>query len=55
MNVCKQVEVESKKNNDSLSRPSYVMNLQCLSRKIPINKEKNKKERKKKNTDRKQT
>ena len=55
MNVRKQVEVENKKNNDFLSRLSYLMNLQCLSRKIPIKKEKKKKERKKKNTDRKQT
>ena len=27
---CSWVEVENKKNNDSLSRPSYPMNLQCL-------------------------
>ena len=51
---CSWVEVENKKNNDSLSRPSYPMNLQCLQRKIPIKKEKKRKERKK-NTDRKQT
>ena len=47
--------MENKKNNDSLSGPSYLMNRLCLSRKIPIEKEKKKKERKKENTDRKQT
>ena len=41
------MEVENKKNNDSLSRPSYLMNRQCLSKKIPIKKVKKKKERKK--------
>ena len=47
MNVCQWVGVENKKNN-SLSRPSYLMNRQCLSRKIPIKKENKKKKRKKK-------
>ena len=56
MNVCKWVEVEYKKNNDSLSFPCYPLSRWCLSRKIPIKKKKRqKKERKKKNTDRTQT
>ena len=45
------MEVESKKNNDSLSIPCYPVDHQCLSEKIPIAKEE-KEERKKKNTDR---
>ena len=53
MNAREWVEVESKKNNDFLSHPCYPVNCQCLSRKIPIKKEK--KERKRKNTDTTQT
>ena len=46
MNVREQLEVENKKNNDFLSLPCYPVNRYCLSRKIPIEKEK-KEERKK--------
>ena len=41
------MEIENKKNNDSLSLPFYAMNRQYLSRKLPIEKAKKKKERKK--------
>ena len=45
--------IECSLADDSLSLPCHTMNRQCLSRKIPIEKEKKKKERKK-NTDRTQ-
>ena len=48
MNVRERVEVENKKNIDSLSLGCYHVNCLCLSRKILIEKEmKKKKERKK--------
>ena len=47
MNIRERVEVENIKNNDSLSIPCYPFNLYCLSRKILIEKEKKKEERKK--------
>ena len=49
--ICQQVLVENKKKNDSLSLPCYPMDRQSLLRKIPIENERKKKERKK-NTDR---
>ena len=53
MNVPERVEEENKKNKDSLSLPCNPVNRQCLSRKIPTEKE-NKDERTKKNTGRTQ-
>ena len=55
MNIRLQLEMENKKNNDSISRPSYLMNRSCLSRKTPIEKEKKEERKKEKNTDRTQT
>ena len=39
MNIRKRVEVENKKNNDSLSIPCYHVNRLCLSRKISVEKD----------------
>ena len=39
MNIRKRVEVENKKNNDSLSIPCYHGNRLCQSRKISIEKD----------------
>ena len=56
MNIRKQVEVESKKNNDSLDVLAILWNVSVCQEKISIEKEKKKKkEIKKKNTGRIQT
>ena len=54
MNFRERVEVENKKNNDSLSHPCNLVNRWCLTRKIPTKREK-KRKKKEKNTGKAQT